>query len=84
MAHSPKALSQWVETVSTQFPHLSKPQAVVLALYSFGMLVAQSCGLSSVALVLAEPGQSENAVRQRLRDWYRDGGQARRAAAELG
>lgn len=73
MAHSPKALSQWVETVSTQFPHLSKPQAVVLALYSFGMLVAQSCGLSSVALVLAELlGQSENAVRQRLRDWYRD------------
>lgn len=73
MAHSPEPLSQWVQSVSTHLPHLSKPQATVLALYSFGMIVAQSCGRSSVALVLAELlGQSAGTLRERLRDWCRD------------
>ncbi len=34
-----KALSQWEEAVSTHLPHLSRPQAHVLALWSFGMVL---------------------------------------------
>ena len=66
-------LSQWVETVSIHMPHLSRPVATVLALWSFGMVTAQSCGLTSVTGLLAELlQQRENTVRQRLREWYRD------------
>jgi hypothetical protein len=66
-------LYQWIDQVTTHFPHLSRAQAVVLALWSFGMVLARSCGLSSVALVLAKLlGQRDNTVRQRLREWYRE------------
>ena len=69
----PDGLSQWVETVSIHMSHLSKPAATVLALWSFGMLMARSCGLTSVAGLLAELLQQPgNTVRQRLREWYRD------------
>jgi hypothetical protein len=66
-------LYQGIDRVSTHFPHLSRAQAVVLALWSFGMVLARSCGLSSVALVLAKLlGQRDNTVRQRLREWYQE------------
>lgn len=53
-------------------PHLSKPQAVVLAMWSFGMVMSKSCGLTTVSVVMASLlGQKENTVRQRLREWYR-------------
>lgn len=52
-------------------PHLSVPQATVLALWSFGMVLAQSCGLTSVSSGLALlMGLNENSVRQRIREWY--------------
>jgi hypothetical protein len=54
-------------------PHLSKPQATVLALYSFGMVIAQSCGLTSVAVVLGMLlDRKETTMRQRLREFYQD------------
>lgn len=63
-------LSQWSEEVSRHFPSLSRPQARVLALWSFGMVFAHACGLSQisalVALLLDVP---EGNVRQRLREW---------------
>ena len=40
-------VSQWTETVSRQLPHLSCPQANVLALWSLGMVLARSCRLWS-------------------------------------
>jgi len=53
--------------------HLSQPQAVVLALWSFGMVLARSSGLTSVVHMIAQlTGQKENNVRQRLREWNRD------------
>jgi len=59
-------LSQWQATVSTHMSHLSKPQATVLALWSFGMVLAQSCGVTSVAAVLAPlVGRRESTMRQR-------------------
>jgi len=51
--------------------HLSAPQAGVLALWSFGMVISQSCGLTSVSSGLALLlGEKENSVRQRIREWY--------------
>ena len=47
-------LSQWESTVSTHLPHLSRPQAHVLALWSYGMVLAKSCGITSVATLLAD------------------------------
>ena len=38
-------LDQWVTTVGEHFPQLSKPQATVLALWSFGMAIVKSRGL---------------------------------------
>jgi Transposase DDE domain len=65
-------LYQWISTVTMHFPSLSRPQATVLALWSFGMILARSCALSAVAGHLAALlGQPTNTVRQRLKDWYR-------------
>src|SRR5437870_10352598 len=66
----PDGLSQWIATVSTQLPHLSRPQARVLAYWSYGMVLAQSCGLTTVATVLALLlHASPQALRQQLREW---------------
>lgn len=63
-------LLQWTEEVSTHLPHLSKPQAQVLALYSFGLVMVRTCGQSQVAAFLAGLSeQKENTVRQRLREF---------------
>ena len=68
-------LYQWIDTVVMRFPSLSKPQALGLALWSFGMVIARSCSLTAVADVLAPLlGQSYNTLRERLRDTYREAG----------
>src|SRR5438034_7253971 len=68
-----QGLYQWQQTLATHLPHLSKPQARVLALWSYGMLLARSCALSSVVLVLsALLGNKPDALRQRLREFYYD------------
>jgi len=64
-------VSQWTETVSSHLPHLSRPQAGVLALWSLGMVLSRSCGLSQVSVLLGLLlGQPEETLRQRLREWY--------------
>lgn len=66
-------VSQWTATVSTHLPHLSRPQAAVLALWSYGIVLAQGCGLTTVAAFLADLGDaSEATLRQRLREWYQE------------
>ena len=65
-----KAVYQWTEVVTTYLPHLSKPQATVLALWSIGMVLARSCALSAVSLFLAVGlGRKPNTVRQQLREF---------------
>jgi len=65
-----EGLSQWISTVSTHLPHLSKPQAHVLALWSYGMVFAQSCATTTVATFLALLLHcSAGALRERLREW---------------
>lgn len=59
--------------IGRKMPHLSKSQVCVLGLYSFGMVIAQSCGLSLVSVSIASLiGGKENTIRQRLREWYFD------------
>lgn len=51
--------------------HLSAPQRNVLALWSYGMILAQTCSMSQVVAVLASHlGEKESNLRQRLREWY--------------
>jgi Transposase DDE domain len=64
-------LYQWTERVTSRFVTLSRCQARLLAQYSFGLVLAQACGLRAVAVALAKLlGQAPNTVRQRLREWY--------------
>jgi hypothetical protein len=68
-----QALSEWIGQVSIRLPHLSKPQATVLALWSFGMVLTRSCGITTVAAFIAGLlGKKEDAVRQQLREWCYD------------
>jgi hypothetical protein len=51
-------------------PHVSKPQAYGLALWSWGMVWARSCALTAVSSLLATIWKrKENTLRQRLREW---------------
>lgn len=69
MSHR-QPLSQWMEIVSTAFPNLSRPQASVLAYWSYGMVVAKACGIVLVSAALAlELGEKEANLVQRLREW---------------
>ena len=63
-------LLQWTATVSTELPHLSKPQATVLALWSFGMACTHPCGRATVAAFLALLlGRKAATVEHQLREW---------------
>jgi hypothetical protein len=63
----------WSQTVSNHMPHLSKPQAYVLALWSYGIAVTRSCGRRTVGQFLALLlDQKETTVEQRLREWCYD------------
>jgi len=70
----PEELSQWETELNHHLPSLSKPQASELALWSIGMVLADSASLQKVALRihiwLAEQGQLIDSYRERLRSWY--------------
>src|SRR5437660_3987343 len=69
MSH-PQALLQWTLTVSSMLPKLSRPQAKVLAYWSYGMVLARSCGITLVCAALAlQVDSSEQSLLQRLREW---------------
>jgi hypothetical protein len=69
----PKRLRQFYRTIRTNRPHLTKPQAKTLALWSDAILHTGACGLTTVAtyaaLLLRQP---QNTLRQRLREFYKD------------
>ena len=66
-------LSQWHQEVSTAFAQLSKAQAFGLALWSAGIALTGSGGISQVSALLALVlKQKEGTVFQRLREWYLD------------
>ena len=64
-------LDQWTAQVAAAFPQLTRPQATVLALYSFGMILAQRCGLSRVVTVLLPLLHvGSHTLRSRLQEFY--------------
>jgi hypothetical protein len=68
--HSPQELEYWSEEVSIAFPHLSRAQAQVLAMYSYGMSMTKQCGQTIVAVFLGLLlGVKAGNLRQRLREW---------------
>ena len=63
-------VTEWTDTIQAHLPHLSKPQATVLALWSLGMVLARSCALTAVSAFLAPwLGRKEHTVRQQLREF---------------
>jgi hypothetical protein len=63
-------LFSWTALVSTHMPHLSQPQARVLALWSYGIAMTRSCGRLTVATFLALLlGQKVATLEQRLYEW---------------
>ena len=60
---------QWLTTIMHYLPHVSKPQATVLALWSFGRVLARSCALTAISTGMQ---RKEQTVRQQLREWYDD------------
>jgi len=61
----------WRTTSMPPLSPLSKPQATVLALWSFGIGLARACALSAVSRLLAEGmPRHEQTVRPRRRAWY--------------
>src|SRR5438132_7369878 len=72
MSHLP-GLYQWNGIVGKRFPHLSKPMAACLALWSLGMIIARSCSLTAIAWVWVPLLQQKFfTIRERLRDLYRE------------
>ena len=67
-------LKDWKQIVSQRFPNLSLPQISGLATWSFGMVMTQSSSLTRVSTLIAKVNQEkENTVRQRLKEWYKEG-----------
>src|SRR5947207_4979675 len=65
--------SQWEQTVSRAFAHLSCPQAYILACWSYAMVFTKSVGLTQVSFwLLMTFGGTANAWRQRRRYWCYD------------
>jgi len=63
-------LCVWAETVSTHLPHLSKPQAMGLALWSYGIALTRSCGRTTVATFLGLLLSCKvSSMDHRLREW---------------
>lgn len=68
--HDVHGLDEWQQTVAEHMPHMSKPQAVVLAMFSFGMVIARSCALTAVTDYLSELLKTKrDSQRQRLREF---------------
>ena len=73
MSPRPQRYKEWLSVVTQKMPHLSKPQAIGLTMWSLGIAITQSCGLSTVSGFLADLfEQPRHTIRQRLRDWYKD------------
>src|SRR3989454_3218355 len=63
-------VTEWTMTLQAHLPHLSTPQATVLALWSLGMVLARSGALSAVSAFLATwLRRKEQTVRQQLREF---------------
>lgn len=77
---SQSELDCWTDEVSSAFRGLTRPQARVLALYSYGMALVCHSGLTTVSYCLAQLlGRKWEAVRRQLREWTYEAGAKRGA-----
>jgi len=68
-----KQLDIWTHTITQNLNHLSKPQAVILAMMSLGMIAEQSCALSAISAKLATSLKIKyDNIRQRVREFCYD------------
>lgn len=66
-------IDNWTNIITKNLTNLSKPQAVVLAMISLGMIAAQSCALSAISAKLAILLKIKyNNIRQRVREFCYD------------
>jgi len=65
---NPKLLYQWMECIQKQFTNLKKWQAVGLALFSYGVVLANHCQVSQIAEALAQLACIPT-LERRLRRW---------------
>lgn len=69
----PLQLTQWRREVASRFPNLPTTTVAVLALYSFGMILAKLSGLSAVSLFLSTTlAWPYHALRKRLSEFYKE------------
>lgn len=61
-------LYQWNEMIDKAFPHLGRWQKLTLALFSYGVLRAQSCTLSTVCRHLSGCAEASS-LERRLQRW---------------
>lgn len=59
-----KQLYQWFESIREGLPHLSKPQAMVLAIFSMGVVLAEHCAANKVAEHLGWLGRADSLERR--------------------
>lgn len=69
MAHQ-DGLSEWTAQVSSNLPQLSKPQATLLAWWSYAIVMVRGCGRTTVATFLALLlGRKAESLNRRLREF---------------
>lgn len=75
----PASIHEWAHELGRHLP-LSRSQAWVLAAWSVGLALLQTCGQTRVSLLLAQLlGQKPDTVRQRLREFCYEAGAKRGA-----
>jgi hypothetical protein len=71
MSSSVSSLALWQKRVGDLLPSLSRSQALVLGLLSYGMVILDGCGMTRLCNGLAKIEQvPANRLRQRLREFY--------------
>lgn len=71
MTSSVSSIALWQKRVRDLLPSLTKPQAMVLGLLSYGMVILDGCGMTRLSNGLAKIEQVKaSRLRQRLREFY--------------
>lgn len=74
MSSSVASIAQWQNSVEEWLPSLSKSEAGVLGLLSYGIVLLDGCGLTRLSQGLAQIEQVKaSRLRQRLREFYYEG-----------
>jgi hypothetical protein len=82
-SRQPQILYQWADVLGQRLP-MTRPQALGLALWSIGTVLARSGSLTAVSLALSvRLGWPSLNLTKRLREWYLEAG-AKKGAGSLG